>query len=866
MNDLTPIPAGIVLCTSCGARLSSPRPLPPNVAPLCTDCSEEKAPTRRITIAPQGTWVSIDESPPRAARRFLWVAAAAVVLALAGVIAIRPARKPVVAPPVVSSPAPEVEVPAEDGSRKALEAKKEAEALRLRRIADLKEELAALDQETAGFEAAEEFKRVLDLLSRAADRHEEALWVEGVGEREGAVKSKAEAQFAAIRDIAGETRDAAEQVKLRERVARWGLAKYAEELEKSLGAVPPPPPPPKSKEAVAYVEDWERAMARAAGRDYDRALPDLRRAAKTVREEEMRREAASDLDDLEKVKLLVEEIGRRLEALPRGTPVTLEAAGGKVAGALVQGDSDRVELRVAGARETVFVELADATSSSLAALFRGKLDARMLAIFCLLEGHSDAAKSHLARLDDAPAKYWGWAVVARSRAQPPEVDPDTRRREGNARDLYVAAEREFRSMASRGMAVQRYRSLAKDYADTTLYRHASKRISKRTEGCSDYFFGASEMIAGGTFRKASRPAVGACWASASESDFTRGNENFVEFEIGVMEAETYRCWVQVGGCCAETFQAFFQVTDLLVPHPLRPKERARAEPGSLFAVAIALPAVTPPATHAVHGGPKEPALWGWIEVALPRFQTPGAKRIRLVTAQQGFAVARAVVSTTRAVAPRDSELKALEEGREPEPGALPAAPGEPGLAAWWSFDDGAADLSGNGHDATLPLDAGWEPGKSGNALSLKGGAGATVRDSANLRIEGDLTISLWVKFAAAPGERTLLVGKGGNYGVWLVPGGRIVFEQRDSAGRAVLTVAPAKALETGRWTHVGAIVRGGHGSVYLDGVPEAARGRTGTPATSDAPLTLGASLSGLLDELRIFSKALSSDDIARQAK
>ena len=513
----------------------------------------------------------------------------------------------------------------------------------------------------------------------------------------------------------------------------------------------------------------------------------------------------------------------------------------------------------------MFVEVSEASSSSLAALMRDRLEPRTLAIFCLLEGHADAAKSHLQRLEDAPARYWAWAPLARARAHKPEIDEDSRLRERNARDLYVAAEREYRGMASRPMAVQRYRSLVKDYSETRVVRRAIQRISRRTEGCSEYFLTSAEAVAGGTFRNGIRAGVGAYWVSLADSDFTRGNENFVEFEFGVMERETYRCWVQVGACCAETFQAFYQVSDLVVPHPQRPKAAVRAEPGSLFAVAIAPPPVTPPATHAAHGGPKEPALWGWIEIPLPKFQTPGAKRLRLVTAQQGFAVARVLVSTTRTERPREGEAKGLEEGREPAPRPLPPVLGEPGLAGWWTFDDGATDLSGNGHDATVPLESSWEPGKAGRALSLKGGSGATVRDSAKLRIEGDLTIVFWVRPDVGTGERTLLVGKGENYGVWLVPGRRIVFEQRDAAGRAVLTVAPSKVLETGRWTHVAAIVRGGHGSVYLDGTAEAARIRTGVPSTSEAPLVFGAAFTGLLDEIRIFSKALASDDLAREA-
>lgn len=871
MSDLTPIPPGILLCAGCGARLASSGGLPAGSTPLCPDCAEERASTRRFLKAPVVSWVSIreeDGSAPEARRlHWVWPAAAAVIVAVLAVVLSTRKKDHKPAPPVAAAPAPvrpappAVAVPEDP----ALKAKKEAEALRLRRIAELKEDLGALDQETAGLESGEEFQRLLELLARSKDRHAEEPWTAGIAEREAAVRAKAEGQFAAIRGMALETREAGDKAKLRERVAKWALPGYAEELEKALGSAPPaPPPPPKSREAQAYREEWERVMARAAARDYDRALLELRKAAKGAREDEVRREAATDLDDLEKVKLLQGEVARILAKGTRGAPMTLQIAAGRVVGVFVSSDGDRIELRTAGAKETVFVEVEDLAAASVASIAKGKTDARTLALFCLIEGHAAGARVLLSRLDDAPAKYWAWAGTAKARALPPDVDAETQRRERSARDLYVAAEREYRSMTTRAMAVQRYRSLASGFQDTILVRHAAAKIARRTEGCSEYSFLPADLRAGGTFKKGDPPAGGTCWTSTAESEFSRGNENFVEVEFCAMEGETYRCWLQAGACCQETFQAFFQVTDLIVPHPTKPKQTALASPGTLFAVAVAPPAGTLPATHAAHGGPKTPTTWGWIEVPLARFATPGVKRIRLLTAQKGFSVARAVVSSSRVKPPSESELEELDRLREPLD--LPPLPADDGLVAAWSFDETVEDLSPNGLDVRLPLTASWDAGKAGRALALRGDDGARVDDSPKLRLAGDLTISFWLKLAPAPDEKALLVGKGGNYRLFLVAGRRIVFEQRDDADQPVLTVSPLSTLELGRWIHVAVVVRGGHGSVYLDGRPEAAKGRSGAPGGSEAPLVIGEGLSGLIDELRIHSKALPSDEIAREAQ
>jgi hypothetical protein len=413
------------------------------------------------------------------------------------------------------------------------------------------------------------------------------------------------------------------------------------------------------------------------------------------------------------------------------------------------------------------------------------------------------------------------------------------------------------------MAVQRYRTLASSFQDTALVRHAAARISRRTEGCSEYFFGAAEFRVAGTFKKAEWAGIGTCYVSGTDSDFVRGNENFVEVEFGAMENEPYRCWFQVGGCCGETFQAFYQVSDLVVAHPTKPKQTAFAGPGSLYAVAIALPPQSGPSIHSAHGGPKEPSHWGWIEVPLPKFTVPGAKKIRLMTAQKGFAVARAVVSSSRTARPPDSEIPTLERGVESFD--LPALPADTGLVAAWSFEETPEDLSANALDARLPLTSSFEAGKMGRALLLRGDEGATVDDSPRLRVTGDLTISLWINPAALPRERSLLFGKGGTYRLSLLAGGQVDFEQRDEADREIVRISPSGVVEPGRWTHLAVVVRAGHGTVYLNGRPEAARGRTGTPGSSESPLRIGEGFSGLVDEVRIYSKALATDEIAREA-
>ena len=52
-------------------------------------------------------------------------------------------------------------------------------------------------------------------------------------------------------------------------------------------------------------------------------------------------------------------------------------------------------------------------------------------------------------------------------------------------------------------------------------------------------------------------------------------------------------------------------------------------------------------THASHSkGPKAPVRWDWVEIPLGKNPGPGFKHVRLLTNQQGYAVAYALVSST----------------------------------------------------------------------------------------------------------------------------------------------------------------------------------------------------------------------------
>ena len=146
-------------------------------------------------------------------------------------------------------------------------------------------------------------------------------------------------------------------------------------------------------------------------------------------------------------------------------------------------------------------------------------------------------------------------------------------------------------------------------------------------------------------------------------------------------------------------------------------------------------------------------------------------------------------------------------------------------------------------------------------------------DSSNLRINGDMTISAWIKFdSSQTGNYQKIINKrdagGVNYDFYLnndtIPKIKF-FDGSNSSDQSTGTITP------GSWTHVAITINSGvtNGSTFfIDG---AASGTgTYTITSDDGPLyigryydspTYGGWWPGEMDEVAIFNTALSADKI-----
>ena len=205
---------------------------------------------------------------------------------------------------------------------------------------------------------------------------------------------------------------------------------------------------------------------------------------------------------------------------------------------------------------------------------------------------------------------------------------------------------------------------------------------------------------------------------------------------------------------------------------------------------------------------------------------------------------------------------------------VPAVPPpSSGLVAAYSFEEGAgttvADVSGRGN-AGIVSGATWTTGRYGSGLSFDGvNDWVTVADSASLDLSSALTLSAWVRPASLGGWRTILFKEqtgGMVYALYGAEDGSHPIGQVFVGGERN-AIGPG-SVPVGQWTHLASSWDGATLRLYVDGVLTASTAVAGAVQPSSGPLRLGGNsvwsewFAGVIDEVRIYDRALSAGDIA----
>ena len=201
---------------------------------------------------------------------------------------------------------------------------------------------------------------------------------------------------------------------------------------------------------------------------------------------------------------------------------------------------------------------------------------------------------------------------------------------------------------------------------------------------------------------------------------------------------------------------------------------------------------------------------------------------------------------------------------------------DPDLAAHWMFDEGfgnvAYDSSGTGNDGTIHGATWVEEGKINSALSFDRGDFVEVPHSESLSITKKITVMAWYNCTDVS-ENPTVVGKGsGDPTVHFelsLQGGGVYWQFKFTDSWVECIMSPLPTL--GEWHHIAGTFDGETGTfkIYLDGElgAELESSRKDLPE-NELPVTIGKRINpegrfmrGMIDDVRIYSRALTADEI-----
>ncbi len=210
-----------------------------------------------------------------------------------------------------------------------------------------------------------------------------------------------------------------------------------------------------------------------------------------------------------------------------------------------------------------------------------------------------------------------------------------------------------------------------------------------------------------------------------------------------------------------------------------------------------------------------------------------------------------------------------------------------GLVGYWKLDDGsgtsATDSSTNGNTGTLTNGPTWTTGQIGGAVSFDGtNDHITAGTDSSLRLTSKLSISAWVYLSALPSNGDIwsiahkkssgdsnylysfgLENSGGNYKLAYIPGGG------GSTNRS-----NTLSISTGQWYHFAVTFDQPTLNFYVNGSLNSTQSITvpGGYASGSGTMYIGGvggvgnTINGRLDEVRIYNRPLSGDEMAQLSR
>ncbi|HEV2695086.1 MAG TPA: LamG domain-containing protein, partial [Verrucomicrobiae bacterium] len=217
--------------------------------------------------------------------------------------------------------------------------------------------------------------------------------------------------------------------------------------------------------------------------------------------------------------------------------------------------------------------------------------------------------------------------------------------------------------------------------------------------------------------------------------------------------------------------------------------------------------------------------------------------------------------------------------------AVPAhagcTPPPTGIVGWWQAESNAVDIIG-GDNGSVAAGVTYAAGETGFGFNFPGNANVTIPDEPALNPTNALTIELWVYVrAAVPSHWSQdLVNKDGecgsrqymlNVGDSTASPGMGDFRAHIGVSSGLQIFDGATIIQSNTWYHVAETYDGTNLILYVNGNVDGKMAVSGPIITTTEPLRLGGGadpgcpayyFNGMMDEVSIYNRALSSNQIA----
>ncbi|HET9665868.1 MAG TPA: LamG-like jellyroll fold domain-containing protein, partial [Desertimonas sp.] len=193
----------------------------------------------------------------------------------------------------------------------------------------------------------------------------------------------------------------------------------------------------------------------------------------------------------------------------------------------------------------------------------------------------------------------------------------------------------------------------------------------------------------------------------------------------------------------------------------------------------------------------------------------------------------------------------------------------PGLVAAYAFDEGsgvsAVDASGNGRTGSV-AGATWSTGRYGGALSFDGTNDYVSLPGLGTFYNAAFTLEAWVQKATVKNDVGIV-------GTWAGNGPMLWIDHLATRYQLTLGGSLSSYLDsgvnplTGQWQHLAASFDGTTARFYINGVEVASRAVSGAVGTSNTwrigayGTVPGGFFDGLIDEIRVYDRALSTTEV-----